>query len=84
MVHRQIELDDETDRILSKLAENYSGNIGQALAGLVHAHESLEAFVEQCEDAHQETLRNQLERSERGFREGRFTHWDEVKRHNRL
>jgi hypothetical protein len=51
---------------------------------LIHAHESLEAFVDQGEESHRDTLRAQLERSERGFREGRFTPWDEVKRRNRL
>ena len=84
MIRRQIEFDDETDRILSELARDHEGDLGKALAELVHAHESLEAFVERCEEAHREPLRAQLERAERGFREGRFTTWDDLKRRNGL
>ena len=84
MVRHQIEFDEETDRMLSELAREHQGDLGKALAELVHAHQSLEAFVERCEEAHPESLRAQVERAERGFREGRFTTWDEVKRRNAL
>ncbi len=83
MVHRQIDLDEESDTILSGLAQEYQGDAGKALADLLHTREALEAFVEECEESHQESLLVQKERSERGFREGRFTSWNEIKqRHN--
>jgi hypothetical protein len=63
MARREINLDEETDRILEEFAREY---------------------VEQCEEAHRETLLAQLERGTRGFREGRATSWDEVKRRNNL
>ena len=44
----------------------------------------IETFVEQCEEEHHEMLLAQLERGTRGFREGRATYWDEVKRRNNL
>ncbi len=56
----------------------------RALADLVHAHESIETFVEQCEEAHRAALLAQVVRSERAFREGRVTTWDEVRRRHRL
>ena len=84
MVSRQIELDEESDRILSELAEDYQGNFGKALADLLRAHESVETFVDECEEAQGDSLLAQKERAERGFREGRFTPWDEVKRRHNL
>ena len=84
MVCRQIDLDEESDRILSGLARDYQGDLGRALGDLLHAHQSVEAFVEVCEEAHRDSLLIQKERGERGFREGRFTTWDEVKRRNDL
>jgi predicted transcriptional regulator len=82
MVHRQIEidLDEETDRKLGELARDCNGDMGQTLAGLVHAYESLESFTDQVEEVHRAALIAQLERSERDYREGRFVTWDEVKR----
>lgn len=84
MVRRQIDFDDQTDRILAELARDYEGDVARALADLVHAHQSLEAYVEQSEEVYRTSLLTQLERAERGFREGRFTTWDEVKRRNKL
>jgi hypothetical protein len=84
MIRRQIDLDEESDRILSGLAQDYHGDMGEALADLLQAHQGVEAFVESCEEAHRDSLLAQKERAERGFREGRFTTWDEVKRRNGL
>jgi hypothetical protein len=75
MVSRQIDLDEESDRILSKLAADYQGDLGKALA---------EAFVEDCEETERDSLLAQKERAERSFLEGRFTRWDEVKRRHNL
>jgi hypothetical protein len=58
MVRRQIDFDEETDRILAELARDYEGDVGKALAELVHAHESLETFVEKSEEVHRASLLN--------------------------
>ena len=84
MVRRQIDLDEDTDRILEGLARDNEGDLSKTLADLIHAHEGIESLVEQCEEAHRDSLLTQVERAERGFREGRFTAWNEVKRRNRL
>jgi hypothetical protein len=84
MVRRQIDLDEESDRILSRLAADYQGDLGKTVADLLRAHESVESFVEDCEETQRDSLLAQKERAERGFREGRFTAWDEVKRHHDL
>ena len=77
MIRREIELDEESDRILSELAQEYEGDAGKALAGLLHAHESIEDFVGKCEEAHRESLIAQ--RSSEGT-----VSWDEVKLRNGL
>jgi hypothetical protein len=57
-----------------------TGDLGQTVAGLVHAHESLECFADEVEEVRRASLLAQLERSERDYREGRFVTWDEAKR----
>jgi len=84
MIRRQIDLDDESDQILSGLAQDYEGDFGKALADLLHAHKNVESFVEACEEAQRDSLLAQKERSEREFREGRVTTWDEVERRHDL
>ena len=84
MVRREIDIDEETDRLLTDLAQDYDGDAGKALADLVRARGSLESLAAESEEAHRASLLGQVERSERGFREGRATPWDEVKRRNRL
>jgi hypothetical protein len=81
---RQIEIDEDTDRILGELAQTYEGDLSKALADLVHAHDSVECFLDEIEEIHRSSLSAQVERAERGFREGRFTTWDEVKQRNGL
>jgi len=84
MVRREIEIDEEADRILTHLAQEYEGDLGKALADLVGTSESTTAFLDEQEALHRDSLIAQVERSERGFREGRFTTWEEVKRRNGL
>ena len=84
MVTRYIEIDEETDRMLSELAEDYQGDLGQALSELVHARGELGSLADDSEAAERENLQAQRERAERGFREGRFTRWEDVKRQNGL
>ena len=80
MVHRQIDIDEETDRLLTELAEEYHGNIGAAVADLLHVREGLEDFADQSESEHAAALRLQRDQSEQDFREGRTVNWDEAKR----
>jgi hypothetical protein len=48
------------------------------------ANQILDSFLDELESSQGVELSNQKERSERGFREGRFTSWQEVKRQNGL
>jgi len=84
MVHREIEIDEDADRILTQLATDYAGDPGKALSALLRVSESIESFLDDNEELHRDSLLAQVERSERGFREGRFTTWEEVKRRNGL
>lgn len=77
MIRREIDLDEEIDRILSGLAEDYEGDRGKALAELLRAHEGVEAFLGECEEAHRESLIAQ--RSSDGT-----VPWEELKRRNGL
>jgi len=84
MVRREIEIDEETDRILTELASEYKGDLSQALADLVHAHEGLEEFANRSEAAHEHTLRGLRDQSETDFRDGRTIGWEDVKTNNGL
>jgi len=79
MVRREIEIDENTDRVLTDLASEYEGDLGLALADLVHAREGLEEFAERTEAAHSDALRALRDRSEADFREGRTVTWEDVK-----
>ena len=83
-MRREIEIDEDTDRILTELALEYKGDLSQALADLVHAREGLEAFVERSEAAHEHTLRTLRDTAEADFREGRTVTWGDVKARNGL
>ena len=84
MVRREIEIDEDTDRILTELASQYQGDLSQALAELVHSRLGLEAFAERSEAAHESTLRSLRDRAEADFREGRAVTWEDVKANNAL
>lgn len=84
MVHRQIDVDEETDRHLTDLAQDYGGDLNEALADLIRSRESVEAFLDQHEEAYRALLGQQLRRSEEDFRAGNTISWAEVKRRNRL
>jgi len=84
MIRRVIDLDDESDQILSKLAQDYDGDLGRALAELLLVHRGFEDLAEQSEKAQQLSLATQKDRAEAGFRQGRFTTWDEIKRRHNL
>jgi hypothetical protein len=71
MVRREIEIDEDTDRLLTELAPEYKGDLSLALADLVHAREGFEEFAERSEAAQESTLLAMRDRSEADFREGR-------------
>ena len=84
MVRREIEIDEDTNRLLTELAKEYQGDLSQALANLVHAREGLEEFAERSEAALENGLRTLRDRSEADFREGRTVTWEDVKARNGL
>jgi len=69
MVRRELEIDEETDRLLTELASEYEGNLSWALSDLVHAREGIEdlAAKRSCIRSDAAPLRD---RSEADFREG--------------
>jgi hypothetical protein len=84
MVLRQIEFDEETDRGLNQLAQDHGGDLNQALAELMRTRESIESFLDQCEESNRIQLHQQVQASERDFRSGNTVPWTEVKRRNNL
>lgn len=84
MVRREIEVDEDTNRLLTELASEYQGDLSLALADLVHAREGLEVFAERSETAHESKLLAMRDRSEADFREGRTVTWEDVKTRNGL
>jgi hypothetical protein len=84
MVRREIEIDEDTDRVLTELASEYRGDLSLALADLVHARKWLESFADESETANESALRTMRDRSEADFREGRTRTWEEVKARNGL
>jgi DNA-binding phage protein len=84
MVRLEIEIDEDTNRLLTELASEYKGDLSLALADLVHAREGLEEFAERSEAAHENSLRALRDRSEADFREGRTVTWEDVKARNGL
>ena len=55
-----------------------------AFRALLDSHRVTEAELDQLEALHFEELKQQKERSERGFREGKFVTLEEVKRRSGL
>lgn len=84
MVHREIEIDEDTDRLLAELAAEHQGDLSLALTDLVHARQGIEDFAERSEAAQADVLRSQRDQSEADFREGRTISWEDVKSRNGL
>ena len=81
---RTIELDEDASKILDSMATAYDGNVSLAISAMLRTHETIESFLDQLEAGQAAVLAAQKERAERGFREGRYTSWQEVKRNNGL
>jgi hypothetical protein len=79
MVRREIEIDEDTDRILTDLASEYEGDLSLALVELVRAREGLEDFANRSEEVCENVLRTLRDTSEADFREGRTSSWEDVK-----
>jgi hypothetical protein len=73
-------IDDETDELLNSLAETHNCDKAEVLQEIIRANSLTEAELEEIEAANAASFAEQVERSERGFREGRFTTLEEVKR----
>jgi hypothetical protein len=80
----QIVLDRPTEAILASLAESHSGDKSRAVREILRMHETLDTLLDELEAGHGPELRLQKARSEKGFREGKSTTWEEVKRKARL
>jgi len=84
MVRREIQIDEDTDQVLTELAAQYHGDLGMAVTDLVQTRQRLEDFAERSEAAREAVLRDQREKAESAFREGRTLTWQEVKARNGL
>jgi len=84
VISLQIEIDEDTDRFLTEIATEYDGDRGKALISLIRTQQLSEEFLDQCEEFHHDSLVMQKERSDRGFREGRWTTLEQLKRQNGL
>jgi len=84
MATRKIELDEEASENLDAIARAYGGDDSLAISDLLRAHETIESFLDELEANPSEELATQKERAERGFREGRFISWQDIKRENGL
>ena len=84
MVRREIEIDEETDRLLSELASEYQGDLGSALADLVQTRGGVEELADRSEAARGSALQSLRERSEADFESGRTVTWKDVKARNSL
>ena len=82
MVRREIEIDENTDRVLTELASEYNGDLSHALADLVHAHQALEEFAGRSEENYGNATLILRDKAETDFREGRTVTWEDVKASN--
>lgn len=80
----QIVLDEPTAAILASLAESHAGDKSRAVREMLQMHETLDTLLDELEASHVPELRQQKARSEKGFREGKFTTWEDVRRKARL
>ena len=84
MATRKIELDEHASEILDSMARTYGGDDSLAISDLLRAHETIESFLDELEAKNNEELATQKKRAERGFREGRFISWQDIKREDGL
>jgi hypothetical protein len=76
MVRREIEIDGDTNRLLTELASEYAGDLSLASTDLVQARSGLEEFAERSETDHENALLTLRDKAEVDFRENRTVTWD--------
>lgn len=81
---RQILPDDESDRILDKLAEFHSGDRSRAIRDALKMHRTMERMLDDLERAHAAELRRQRDCSEKSFRDGTAVPREKVRRRCKL
>ncbi len=84
MTRREVLLDDESNKLLDDMASEHAGDASVALSELLHTRESIESFLDEFEAIHEENLKEQVERAECDFRQGRHKTWEELKHRNSL
>jgi hypothetical protein len=84
MATRQVRLSPEAEPILDSIAASFGGDAGLALSELLIAHESIESFLDEMEDANAGELMRQRDRLAREFQEGLTVSWERVKLNNGL
>ena len=78
MVTLTIEVDDRVEDALRQLAAHHGGDMGKALEELLAAREMFELMADVNEEGSEEFLRQQRDRSERDFAEGRVVNWETI------
>jgi hypothetical protein len=81
MVRREIEIDEDTNLLLTELASEYEGDLNLALGGFGSRPRRVGGVREAT---HENALRDLRDRSEADLREGRTVTWEDVKTRNRL
>jgi hypothetical protein len=84
MTRREVLLDDESNKVLADIASDHAGDASAALSELLQAREGIESFLDDFEVIHEENLREQVQRSDSDFLEGRFKTWEEIEHRIRL
>lgn len=84
MVTLTIEVEERVDQALREIAKHHGGDLSLVLAELLAAHESFELMADEFEEGNEEHLKQQRDRSEREFAEGRVVSWETVKARNQL
>ena len=71
MVNVSFDIEESAGRALRELAEQHGGDLGKALEELLASRQALEVMTDDLEDGNEEFLRQQRDRSELDFAEGR-------------
>jgi len=84
MVNVSFDIEESAGRALQELAEQHGGDLGKAVEELIASRQALEVMTDDLEDGNEEFLRQQRDRSELDFAEGRVVSWETVKARNQL
>jgi len=84
MVTLTIEVEERVDQAMREIAKHHDGDLSLVLAELLAVHEGLELMADEFEEGNEEYLKQQRDRSEREFADGRVVSWETVKARNQL